>query len=124
MDSYKPGSYVTIEEILLAFRGMCAFRMCTYRIKPAKYSFKIVKECDVGTNCMINVIPYLSSNTQGIPLPSHFVGEITGNIQRTNRNVKMDFWFTSVPLAEKPLTSTMNLTIVGTVRKNKNRNSS
>lgn len=73
---------------------------------------------------MINVIPYLGSNTQGIPLASYFVGEITGNIQRTNRNVKLDFWFTSVPLAEKPLKSTMYFTIVGTFPKNKKRNSS
>lgn len=28
MDSYKPGTYITIHEQLLAFQVMCTFRMC------------------------------------------------------------------------------------------------
>lgn len=120
MDSYKPGSYVTIDEQLLAFRGRCPFRMYIPN-KPAKYGIKIVMMCDVGTNYMVNAIPYLGSNTQtkNMPLASYFVEELTKNIQGTNRNITMDNWFTSIPLAENLLKNPMNLTIVGTVRKNK-----
>ncbi|GBO16763.1 hypothetical protein AVEN_35239-1 [Araneus ventricosus] len=89
--------------------------------KPAKYAIKVVMMCDVGTNYMINTILYLDSNTQTkcIPLASYFVEELTRNIQGTNRNITMENWFTSIPLAEKLLTSPMNFTILGTVRKNK-----
>ncbi|GFQ86803.1 DDE_Tnp_1_7 domain-containing protein [Trichonephila clavata] len=45
VDSYKPGSYVTIDEQLLAFRGRCPFRMCIPN-KPAKHGIKIVMMCD------------------------------------------------------------------------------
>ncbi|GFU13135.1 DDE_Tnp_1_7 domain-containing protein [Nephila pilipes] len=79
--------------------------------------------CGVGTNYMVNVIPYLGSHTQtkSIPLASHFVEELTKSIQGTNRNITMDNWFSSIPLAEKLLMKLMNLTIVGTVRKTKEK---
>ncbi|GFS74097.1 piggyBac transposable element-derived protein 4 [Nephila pilipes] len=44
--------------------------------------------------------------------------ELTKNIQGSNRNIRMDNWFTSITLTEKLLMKPMNLTIVGTLRKN------
>ena len=99
---YKPSSYVTIDEQLVGFRGHCPFRMYIPN-KPAKYGLKLVLLCDVSTKYLINACPYLgkSTNTNGRPLANHFVELLTVPIYGTNRNVTMDNWFTSVPLADK-----------------------
>ncbi|GBM01364.1 Mannose-1-phosphate guanyltransferase alpha-A [Araneus ventricosus] len=121
MDSYKPVSYVAIDEQLSAFRGRCPFRMYILN-KPAKYGIKIVMMCDVETNYMINAISYLGLNTQtkGIPLASYFVEEFTRNIQGTNRNVTMDTWFTSIPLAEKLFATRQQAQQYGCIVEDKN----
>lgn len=118
--SYKPGSYVTIDEQLVGFRGHCAFRMYIPN-KPAKYGLKLVLLCDVSTKYLIDASPYIgkSTETHGLPLANYFVETLTQSIHGSNRNVTMDNWFTSVPLAEKLLTAPYKLTVVGTLRKNK-----
>ena len=117
---YKPSSYVTIDEQLVGFRGHCPFRMYIPN-KPAKYGLKLVLLCDVSTKYLINACPYLgkSTNTNGLPLANHFVELLTVPIYGTNRNVTMDNWFTSVPLADKLISKPYLMTIVGTIRKNK-----
>lgn len=60
---YKPGSYVTIDEQLVGFRGKCPFRMYIPN-KPSKYGLKIVLLCDVATKYLINANPYLGKSTQ------------------------------------------------------------
>ncbi|GFT41406.1 DDE_Tnp_1_7 domain-containing protein [Nephila pilipes] len=69
---------------------------------------------------MVNAIPYLGSHTQtkGIPFASYFVKESTRSIQGTNRNITTNNWFASISLAEKLLMTPINLTIVGTLKKN------
>ncbi|GFT65233.1 DDE_Tnp_1_7 domain-containing protein [Nephila pilipes] len=76
--------------------------------------------CDVGTNYMVNPILYLGSNTQtkGISLAPYFIDELTGSIEGTKRNITKDNWFTSIPLAEELLMKLMNITIVGSLKKN------
>lgn len=117
---YKPGSYITIDEQLLAFRGRCPFKMYIPN-KPSKYGIKIVMLCDVGTKYMINAEPYLgkSTKTNGQPLADHYVKGLTEVLYGSNRNITMDNWFTSVPLASTLLDKPYNLTVVGTIRKNK-----
>lgn len=119
-DLYKPGSYVTIDEQLLGFRGRCPFRMYIPN-KPSKYGLKIVMVCDVSTKYMINATPYLGKSTQsnGMPLGEYFVKTLTEPIYRSNRNITMDNWFTSIKIADDLLKSPYNLTIVGTIRSNK-----
>ncbi|XP_050310635.1 uncharacterized protein LOC126746418 [Anthonomus grandis grandis] len=87
--------------------------------KPAKYGLGLL--CDVATKYLINAEPYLGKSTQtnGLPLADHFVTSLTAPIHGTNRNVTMDNWFTNIPLAEKLLKRPYNLTILGTIRKNK-----
>lgn len=118
--NYVPGTYVTIDEQLLAFRGRCKFRMYIPN-KPAKYGVKLEMMCDSGTRYMIDSMPYLGkgTNTGGAPLGEYFVKELTRSIHGTNRNVTMDNWFTSVPLAKQLLQQPYKLTLVGTLRANK-----
>lgn len=118
--NYVPGTNVTIDEQLLAFRGRCKFRMYIPN-KPAKYGLKLIMLCDSGTKYMIDCSPYLGkgSNTEGIPLGEFFVKELTRTIHGTHRNVSMDNWFTSVPLAKQLLQQPYKLSIVGTLRANK-----
>lgn len=118
--NYVPGTNVTVDEQLLAFRGRCKFRMYIPN-KPDKYGIKLGMMCDSGTRYMVNSIPYLgkSTNTGGLPLGEYFVKELTHSIHGSNRNVTMDNWFTSVPLAKKLLQQPYKLTLVGTLRANK-----
>lgn len=54
---------------------------------------------------MIDAIPYMGkgTNTNGEPLATFFVKQLTETIQGSNRNVTKDNWFTSVPLAKELL---------------------
>ncbi|XP_050338705.1 piggyBac transposable element-derived protein 4-like [Bactrocera neohumeralis] len=118
--NFKPGSYVTIDEQLVGFRGRCPFRMYIPN-KPNKFGIKIVMVCDVATKYVINAEPYLgkSTNTQGKQLANYFVEGLTKPLHGSNRNITMDNWFTSIPLATKLLSNPYSMTIVGTLRKNK-----
>lgn len=118
--SYIPGSYITIDEQLLGFRGRCPFRMYIPS-KPSKYGIKIVMCCDVGTKYMFAAEPYLGKNTdtKGLPLGEYYVKKLTKSIHGSNRNITMDNWFTSINLAEELLKPSYKLTIVGTLRHNK-----
>lgn len=118
--SYIPTSYITIDEQLLGFRGRCGFRMYIPN-KPSKYGIKIVMTCDSSTKFMINAEPYLGKKTDagGLPLANYYVKKMTETVHGSNRNITMDNWFTSVELAEELINHPYNLTIVGTIRKNK-----
>ncbi|XP_046960296.1 piggyBac transposable element-derived protein 4-like [Vanessa cardui] len=117
---YTPGSYITVDEQLVGFRGRCPFRMYIPN-KPNKYGIKLVMAADVNSKYIINCIPYLGKGTdpQKQPLASFFIKEVTAPLHGSNRNITMDNWFTSVPLADELLVSPYNLTLVGTLRSNK-----
>ncbi|XP_026330081.1 piggyBac transposable element-derived protein 4-like [Hyposmocoma kahamanoa] len=119
-DNYIPGTNVTIDEQLLAFRGRCKFKTYIPK-KPAKYGLKIEMMCDSGTRYMIDAMPYLGKRTHtgDVPLGEYVVKEFTRSIRGSNRNVTTDNWFTSVPLAKNLLQQPYKLTIVGTLRANK-----
>lgn len=116
---YIPGTYLTIDEQLLAFRGRCAFRMYLPN-KPAKYGIKIFMMCDVRTKYLINAIPYTGKTmeTDRLPTAMYFVRELSKPVHNSNRNITYDNWFTSVPLATMML-DTYKLTTVGTMRRDK-----
>ncbi|KAE8289464.1 hypothetical protein D5F01_LYC11165 [Larimichthys crocea] len=100
---FIPSDCVTIDEQLVPFRGRCKFRQYMPS-KPAKYGIKIFWMCDAR-------VPYAIDGTV-------YTGRQPGEeVQRECRNITMDNFFTSVPLAEKLLEK--NLTIVGTLRQNK-----
>ncbi|XP_046659127.1 piggyBac transposable element-derived protein 4-like [Homalodisca vitripennis] len=120
--SYKPTDYLTIiDEQLVAFRGNCTFRVYMPS-KPAKYGLKIFALASTTNYYASNLEVYvrkqpngpfnISNSTQDLVL--RLVEPISG----TNRNVTLDNWFTSVPIAMK-LREEKRLTMVGTLRKNK-----
>lgn len=118
---YEPSSYLTIDEQLVGFRGRCAFRMYIPN-KPNKYGIKIVMVADSNSRYVYNATPYLGKGTncnENVPLATHFVKQLCEPVYGTNRNITMDNWFTSVPLASELLKPPYKLTIVGTIRSNK-----
>ncbi|XP_060905369.1 piggyBac transposable element-derived protein 1-like [Labrus mixtus] len=110
---------VTIDEQLVPFRGRCKLRQFMPS-KPAKYGIKIFWMCDTRVPYAIDGIVYTGrqpGEEVQRNLGENVVQELCSGIRQTGRNITMDSFFTSVPLAEKLLEK--NLTIVGTLRQNK-----
>lgn len=107
--------------MLEAFRGRCSFRQYI-RNKPAKYGIKIFALVDSVCYYTVNLEVYVGKQ------PSHefsidnrpyeVVLRLSQPISKTGRNITMDNWFSSIPLAEE-LLKNQNLTMVGTLRRNK-----
>lgn len=116
--NYKPGSYCTIDEQLVGFRGNCPFRVYIPN-KPAKYGLKVIAIVDSGTKYLFDAIPYTGKGTTppDEPVAPYIVKTLVETIKNTQRNVTFDNWFTSVPLASDLLQK--GITCIGTIRKNK-----
>lgn len=118
---YKNNEYVTIDEMLESFRGSCRFRQYMPS-KPAKYGIKLFSLVDAVSFYTKNLEIYVGKQPEGPYFhdtsTNALVQRLIEPISGTGRNVTTDNWFTSVPLAEQ-LLETHNLTLVGTIRKNK-----
>lgn len=118
---YSLGDYVTIDEMLIAFRGRCSFRMYIPS-KPAKYGIKVFNLCDARTAYSFNLEVYLGEQPDGpyklSNKPEDVVKRLCVPIYNSNRNITIDNWFGSYNLAISMLKD-HKLTIVGTLRKNK-----
>ena len=118
-NNFQPYEYVTIDEQLLGFRGRCPFKQYIPS-KPDKYGIKIWICADVKTCYVYNCMPYLGR--QPGELRQENVGAKTvcallEPLYNSGRNVTVDNFFTSVPLANELLSK--KITLVGTLRKNK-----
>ncbi|XP_030754381.1 piggyBac transposable element-derived protein 4-like [Sitophilus oryzae] len=107
--------------MLPAFRGRYPFRQYMPN-KPSKYGLKIFAMADSKTFYVSNMEVYLGKQPAG-PFalsysPDLVVKRLITPITGSGRNVTMDNWFTSLPLA-LDLVQDHNLTVLGTVRKNK-----
>ncbi|KAK3894203.1 hypothetical protein Pcinc_002021 [Petrolisthes cinctipes] len=118
---YTPGENLTIDEQLLAFRGRAVFRMYIPK-KTAKYGLKLILCCDNKSKYLLGAIPYVGKQEpppQGdLSLGHYYVRQLTRPYHQSNRNVTVDNWFTSIPLA-MDLQSNCGLTLVGTIKSNK-----
>lgn len=122
---YTMGTCVCVDEMLVGFRGRCKFKMYL-PLKPVKYGLKIMCLVDAKTNYFYNGYIYVGKDSDGNTLdendrkfskPTQSVLRLTKPINKTNRNITADNWFTSIELIEE-LKKRGN-TYVGTVRKNK-----
>lgn len=120
-EHYVPTENLTIDEMLLSFRGRCSFRVYIPN-KPAKYGIKIQALVDAEKFYILKLEVYAGKQPPGPFQLSNkafdIVNRLVEPITKTNRNVTFDNWFTSYPLMIHLLTQ-HSLTSVGTVRVNK-----
>ena len=119
--NYSPSEFVTIDEMLVAFRGRCPFRQYIPN-KPAKYGIKIQAMADARTyyTCKMEIYagkqpdgPFKVDNSS-FAVVTRLISEISGS----GRNVTFDNWYTTYPLVVS-LLHDHKLSTVGTLRKNK-----
>ncbi|CAF1308666.1 unnamed protein product [Rotaria sordida] len=116
---YTPGSDVTIDEQLLGFRGKYPFRQFMPK-KPGKYGLKLWLCVDVDSHYVFNASPYIGrqpNEQRQTQIGAKVVLELLKPLYGSSRNVTIDNFFTSIPSAKE--LQTKNLTLVGTLRKNK-----
>jgi len=103
----------------VGFRGHCPFRQYM-KSKPAKYGIKLWALCDSSTSFALNMQVYTGKRAGEPPEKNQgerVVRDLIEVIKGSGRNVTMDNFFTSVPLARHLLSK--KLSLVGTLRKNK-----
>ncbi|KAF2889621.1 hypothetical protein ILUMI_16552 [Ignelater luminosus] len=117
---YCPGAYVTVNEMLISFRGRCSFKMYMPN-KPAKYGIKVQILADAKTHYMCMAETYAgaevgSKNKENFKLanPTGVMLRLAAPIIGTNRNITADNWYSSVELVEE--LRKHNITYIGTLK--------
>lgn len=119
--NYNPCELLTIDEMLVPFKGRCGFRMYIPS-KPAKYGLKVQILADSRNHYMIQAEVYTgslgtTSNKSSHSLPTQTVLRLVKPIAQTNRNITADNWYSSIELVDE--LKKIGLTYVGTIKKNK-----
>jgi hypothetical protein len=117
--AFVPYEHITVDEQLVSFRGKCPFRQYM-KSKPAKYGIKIWLAADSKSSYCYNMQVYCGKSLTGEREKNQgerVVLDLIEPLAGSGRGVTTDNFFTSVSLAEKLLEK--NLTLVGTLRKNK-----
>lgn len=118
-NAYVLGWAVTVDEQLVTFRGRCPFRQYIPS-KPGKYGIKFWVLSDAATGYVWKIEVYKGKKPEEVRevgQGERVVKSLVAELVNTGRNVTCNDFFTSLPLARFLLTK--NLTIVGTIRKNK-----
>uniref|UniRef100_A0A1B6LUY7 PiggyBac transposable element-derived protein domain-containing protein n=1 Tax=Graphocephala atropunctata TaxID=36148 RepID=A0A1B6LUY7_9HEMI len=122
---YCPSALVTIDEMLVPFRGRCSFRVYMPK-KPKKYGVKVMCLADAKTSYLFNAYIYTGKGSDGeglnekeknLSVPTQSLIKLCQPIQGSNRNVTADNWFSSLDGVEE--LEKRKLTYVGTLRKDK-----
>lgn len=113
---YRPTEFLTVDEQLFPYRGRTKFTQYMPS-KPAKYGLKIFWLCDASNAYPLKGIFYTSKqgSTREINQGERVVKELVAAYKGSGRNISMDRFFTTLPLAESLLS--WKLTIVGTLKK-------
>nr|XP_023024929.1 piggyBac transposable element-derived protein 4-like [Leptinotarsa decemlineata] len=118
---YTVSRYAILDEMLWAFKGRCRFRMYLPN-KPARYGLKVFSLVDSRTFAIYNMEIYCSTQLTGPFAVSNDTSDVVNRLcfplSKSRRNITMESWFTSVAAAED-LPKNHDLTIVGTLRKDK-----
>lgn len=124
-DNFCPGAYLCVDEMLVAFRERCRFKMYMPN-KPSKYGLKIQCLTDARNNYLHNAYIYSGKGSDGntlnneekrLAIPTQSVIRLARPFEHTNRNVTADNWFSSVELVTE--LKKRGLTYLGTLKKNK-----
>lgn len=119
--TYRVGEYVTLDEMLLAFRGRCSFKVYIPN-KPNKYGLKVFSLVDARTFYTNHLELYSGKQPTGPFELSNSTVDIVyrmcESILGTGRNVTMDRRFTSYDMV-KTMRDQHKTTIVATIRSNK-----
>lgn len=122
---YRPSSYVTVDEMLVPFRGRCGFRMYMPK-KPKKYGIKVMCLADAKTSYLLDAYIYTGRESDGVGLtedekklsiPTQSLIRLCKSVQGSNRNVTADNWFSSTEGVAQ--LRKRKLTYVGTMKKDK-----
>lgn len=122
---YCVSSEMTVDEMLVPFRGRCGFRVYLPN-KPKKYGIKVICLTDSKTSYLLNAYIYtgkgsdgktLSQHEQTFSVPTQATLQVCKPILGSNRNVTADNWFTSIEVMDELLKR--KVTYVGTVKKDK-----
>ncbi|KAJ8874224.1 hypothetical protein PR048_025066 [Dryococelus australis] len=118
--NYCCGEYLAVDEILVSFRGRCAFKRYMAN-KPAKYGLKIFCLCDARMHYLYNACidcgPIQVPNPRHLLVPTLTVLALIEPVANANRNITVDNYFSSVELVNE--LRNKYLSYVGTLRANK-----
>lgn len=117
--NYKPSDCLTVDEQLFPYRGGTRFTQYIPS-KPAKYGIKVWWICDKKSFYPLKGSIYtgkLPNEPRQVNQGENVVKELVQKYKGSGRNVTMDNFFTTLPLAK--LLMTWGLSMVGTLRKNK-----
>ncbi|KAJ8964664.1 hypothetical protein NQ314_004719 [Rhamnusium bicolor] len=119
ISNYSLGEFIIIDEMLHPFRGRCGF-VQYMPLKPAKYGIKMYALCDSRTYYTWKFEIYCGKQPDGpyqtSNKPFDIVQRLVDTLKKSNRNLTIDNYYTSYPLAEYLLQN--GLTLIGT-KKNK-----
>lgn len=115
---YKPSENLTVDEQLFPYRGRTRFTQYIPS-KPAKYGIKVWWVCDSKNSYPLHGQIYTGQRATGreVNQGERVVKDLVSRFHGSGRNITMDNFFTTANLLEHLLS--LNLTAVGTVRKNK-----
>lgn len=116
---YVPGSFLTVDEQMIGWRGRCPFMQFMPK-KPDKYGMKPYWICDARTAYPLGAIPYLGKEGNvraAAGLGQRIVLKLCEPYFGTGRHVTYDNYFGSYDLAKTLLRN--NLTSLATIKRNK-----
>ncbi|XP_055355335.1 uncharacterized protein LOC129600779 [Paramacrobiotus metropolitanus] len=121
-NSYLPGPYLTIDEQLYSFHGHRKFKQYIPK-KPSKYGLKNSILADSASKYCCNIQVY-TGKSPGVPPERNQGRRVVLDLVQylgvdSGRNVTTDNFFTDLELGKSFLLLKRNITLVGTMRKNK-----